>query len=94
MEKHTNEILCCRFNQDGQLLATAGFDPYIFLWEIKQDVSFIQKMAIHKNAATSLSWSNFDSDILFSSSADRSISVFDLNKNERIKKFAGSSIIN
>jgi WD40 repeat protein len=31
---HTGEIQCIKFSKDGNILASAGFDQHIYLWDI------------------------------------------------------------
>ena len=31
---HDGEVFCCKFNRDGKIIATAGFERKIFLWNV------------------------------------------------------------
>ncbi len=91
---HSGEVYCCKFSPDGNLLATAGHDKHIMVWDLFNDCRNSLHIRGHKNAILDLKWSS-DSSQLFTASADKSVGVFDVEGGKKVKKFlAHEEIVN
>jgi len=87
---HSSTILCSKFSNDGDLMASAGFDRDVLIWRVYNDCENFSVLKGHKNAVLDLHWST-DSSKLYTASADKSVSVWDMNTHQRQKKFTGHS---
>ena len=47
---HSSTVLCSKFSPDGTLLATAGLDKDILIWDIYDNCKNFSQMSGHKNA--------------------------------------------
>lgn len=91
---HAAEIYSVKFSPNGRLLATAGFDKMIFLWEVYNECFNNAVMKGHTNAILELQWST-DGTRLYTASADKNVAIWDAETCKRIKKFSGhSSFVN
>lgn len=89
---HTGEVYCCRFSPDANFLATAGHDKHILIWDIFGNCANIGHLRAHKNAILSLCWSS-DSSMIFTSSADKTLGVTDVETCKKSKKMTGHTEI-
>ncbi|ODV86433.1 hypothetical protein CANARDRAFT_6905 [[Candida] arabinofermentans NRRL YB-2248] len=97
-------ILTTRFNTTGDYIATGNSNKNITIWKVpdnKTNENIIENIeyenyshCFFKSAVTCLRWSSIDPNQIFASSADKSISIIDLNKGLKIKTFKDNSIIN
>lgn len=85
---HDSEVFCCKFSPDGNLLASAGFDRKINLWNVYGECENWTTLAGHTGAILDLRFSHDGSEIV-TGSTDKAIMVWDLNACERVKKFKG-----
>lgn len=85
---HKAEIYGCKFNPDGQTLASVGAERQIFLWNVYDDCKNYSILPGHKGSILDVHYSN-DGGKLYTSSTDKSIMVWDVNqgKIERSNKF-------
>lgn len=65
-----------QYNNSTKLLATAGMDKQILIWNPKDSYENILTLKSHTNAVTTLSWSYMDH--LITGSADKSICNWDV----------------
>lgn len=95
LNSHKGELYSGRFSREGLLYATAGFDKVINIWDVfDEKCKNIFTLDGHSNAVTDLSWS-YDDSIIASSSADKSIMLWDVYKTTRIKKLKEhSNVVN
>lgn len=83
---HKGEIFTAKFSNQGFLYASAGFDRNLMVWEVfEENCKNITTMHGHNNAILELVWSQDDSKI-FTCSADKTVSIWDLYESRRIKK--------
>lgn len=83
---HESEVFCCKFSPDGDILASAGFDRKICLWNVFGECENWTTLVGHTGAILDLRFSNNGSEI-YTCSTDKSILVWDLNTGERVKKY-------
>lgn len=110
LDAHSGPIYTAKFNEDGTFIASGGTDRTIKLWNLEKldtDVDDIQEgkqeenindgvyeEQICKSAITWLQWSNLEDSHIFVSSADKTCSIFDLNKSIKIKTFKHPACVN
>ncbi|KAI9293277.1 WD40 repeat-like protein [Neoconidiobolus thromboides FSU 785] len=88
------EIFCAQFNSTGNIIASAGFDKNIVLWNVYGEISNYGKLSGHKGAILDLQWSADNSKIITGSS-DKTVGVFDIESGSLIKRFKGhQSVVN
>jgi len=85
LEGHRSHIYSCRFNPNGKILASAGHDRDIFLWDCTDKCKNISLFRGHKNAVLQLCWHR-NGDILLTASTDLTAAVWDVNMETRIKQ--------
>ena len=85
---HGGEVYCVKFSNDGNMLATAGFDKQILLWDIYNECTNVSILKGHTNAVLELHWST-DNARIYTGSADKTVAIWDVETNKRIKKFTG-----
>lgn len=56
---HEGEIFCCKFSPDGNILATAGFDRKILLWNVYGECENWSTLLGHSGAIVDLKF-NYD----------------------------------
>ncbi|XP_046908819.2 WD repeat, SAM and U-box domain-containing protein 1 [Dermatophagoides farinae] len=75
---HNANVNCCKFSMDGSLLASAGGDKMVIVWDPKIG-QMIHRLDGHKRYVTSCAFSD-DNQLLASGSNDQTIIVWHLNK--------------
>ncbi|XP_075678127.1 WD repeat, SAM and U-box domain-containing protein 1-like [Dermatophagoides pteronyssinus] len=75
---HDANVNCCKFSMDGSLLASAGGDKMVIVWDPKIG-QMIHRLDGHKRYVTSCAFSD-DNKLLASGSNDQTIIVWHLNK--------------
>lgn len=96
LEAHTKPILAIAFSPDGMLLATAGEDSKIALWNMETGGESAE-MHDHKADITGLSF-NPDSKLLVSSSGyfrgndDNSVRMWDVSETSQILQFTQHAV--
>lgn len=86
---HKSDVYTTRFSPSGDLLASAGNDRQVLIWDIfdpqcRNTVSFKG----HGGSVLEVAWTR-DSSTLFSCSADKTLCSWDLAQGVRVKKFRG-----
>jgi Prp8 binding protein len=93
LEGHTQAIFSIAFDATGQHLASASLDRSILLWDVYNDNKNYSMLSGHKNGVTQVCWSK-DNKII-SSSADKTIGIWDAHKSIRLRKFTShENIVN
>lgn len=91
---HGGEVYTGKFHPEGSLLASAGFDRQIYLWNVYGECDNVSVMAGHTGAIVQLCF-NPDGDTIFTASTDKTIGVWDTMTGERIKRMKGhTSFVN
>lgn len=89
---HKGPAHSCRFSPDGKLLATAGFDRNLFLWDIFSDnCENICSKQIHSHSIQQLQW--LDKTSVVSVSVDKTARLFDVASETVIIKWSEHSKI-
>lgn len=85
IEGHKDSLFSGVLNQDGTLLATAGYDRQIMLWELPSG-RLLKTLTGHNGAIYDL---DFDASgkILASASADETIKIWNVETGERLDTF-------
>lgn len=92
---HEGVVSTGKFNENGNYLATGGYDKYINIWKLPTDEDEqcnIWCSQAHKNAVTCLRWTKDDN--LISSSADLTLAFWDSETGDKIRNCKNNSIIN
>jgi len=92
---HMSEIFAAKFHPDGKILASAGTERQIYLWNVFGECEnyFLFKGA-HTGAILDL---HFDTDgsTMFTASTDKTVGMFDMETGERVKRMKGhNGIVN
>jgi hypothetical protein len=75
---HTGDIRVLRWAPNGMLLASAGADQNIFLWDVRQKVAaMLARYEAHQNEILALCWSP-DSKLFAASANDATISLWEV----------------
>lgn len=83
---HKGEIYSGKFSNQGFLYASGGYDRNLMVWEVfEESCKNLTTMHGHNNAILELVWSQDDSKI-FTCSADKTVSVWDVYESKRLKK--------
>lgn len=83
---HQAAVYNIKFDSTGSFLASVGHDKRLFLWDIFDECKNILATQIHKNAILDLRWS-IDDNYIYTCSADKTVSIFDLGQSQKVKKF-------
>lgn len=91
---HDGPVLSARFSSDGESIASGGLDKNILLWKLPTNENDQSPnygvLQGHKGAVTSLNWV-LDSNI-FSTSADNTVSFWDAETGQRLRKGIGHEL--
>lgn len=91
---HEGEIYCCEFSTRENILASAGFDKKIFLWNLDNECENWATIGGHNGAILGLKFTNDGSEIV-TCGTDRQICIWDLATLERAKRYKGhKNIVN
>ncbi|ODV90567.1 hypothetical protein CANCADRAFT_26852 [Tortispora caseinolytica NRRL Y-17796] len=83
---HKDALWCCRFDPTGTLLATAGVDRSILIWNIQDGLNTTHVPAL-KGIVTDMQWSR-DSTCIFAAAAS-TLKTYDLETGTSIRTFRG-----
>ena len=81
-EGHRDIMFDAEFSPDGKLIATAGYDRKIILWDAKEKKA-IRTIDVHNGAIFDLAF-NSDGTVLASASADETIKLWRVSDGERL----------
>jgi WD40 repeat protein len=85
IEAHNDTLYTAVLSPDGKLLATAGYDRVIMLWDVA-DGSLLRKLEGHNGAIYDLDF-NADGQVLASASADETVKIWRVHDGERLDTF-------
>jgi len=85
---HKDSLYCARLSPDGMLLATAGYDNAIKLWNVA-DGTELKTLDGHNGAVFELAFRP-DGKVLASASGDRTVKLWDVATGERLDTFKES----
>ncbi|CAF0704692.1 unnamed protein product [Brachionus calyciflorus] len=85
---HESEIFCVKFSPDGSIVASAGHDRKIFLWNVYGECENWACLGGHNGAITDLKFLKDGSEIV-TCATDKNIFIWDVQTLERIKRFKG-----
>lgn len=89
---HTQEVLCTKFSQKGDLIASGSADRSILLWNSFGDCENYAELKGSKGAVLDLQWSN-DARSLYAACADFEVSTWDVHSGTRIRRHTGHEAI-
>ena len=87
-EGHSGEVFTARFDPSGQYIASGSMDKNILLWRTTGSCENYGILTGHKSAVLDLHWSR-DSQVIYSASADLTISSWNVETGERIRRHTG-----
>jgi len=91
---HAGEVYAAKFHPGGNLLASAGFERQILLWNVYGECDNINVMSGHTGAIVQLTF-NQSGDTLYTASVDKTVGMFDSMTGQRIKRMKGhTSFVN
>lgn len=85
---HSGEVFTARFDPTGQHVASGSMDKNILLWNTSGSCDNYGILTGHKSAVLDLHWSR-DSQVIYSASADMTISSWNVETGERIRRHTG-----
>ena len=88
LEMETKNIQCLSFNPQNQILAIAGKDKNIQLWDWQNNKEIVTFNKAHRMGINTLTFSH-DSKKLVSSGSDKTIKIWDIEKQEEICSLSG-----
>lgn len=109
LDAHSGPIYTAKFNEDGSFIASGGTDCTVKLWNLETlnteegddeekteagGAGGVYEEHVCDSALTWLQWSRLEDSHLFISSADHTATIFDLNKNAKIKTFHHPACVN
>jgi len=87
------EVNSVKFSDCGNYLCSGGYDKQIFIWDIYHpDCQNVGTLKGHNNAIMDLCWSA-NSETLYSASADKCGSIWDLHTLTRVRKLKSHTAI-
>jgi len=90
LRAHTSKVVCCHFSSDGKLLASAGHDKKVVLWNM-DTLKLESTLQEHNSPITDVRFSP-NSNHLASSSFDKTVRVWDANNPScSLRTFIGHS---
>nr|ACO14933.1 WD repeat-containing protein 57 [Caligus clemensi] len=85
---HEGEIYSAKFHPEGNVLASAGFDRQIFLWNVYGECENYGLITGHTGAILDLHFSG-DGSYIYTASTDKTVGIFDSTTGQRIKRLKG-----
>ena len=82
LDKHSDEVWYLQFSHDGSMLATAGKDQAVLIYDIST-LSIIHRLMDHDKEVTHITWSPDDSKLI-SCSMDQNARVWDVAVSQRV----------
>ncbi|KAK3049299.1 hypothetical protein LTR09_009477 [Extremus antarcticus] len=85
---HSGEVFCARFDPSGAHIASGSMDREILLWNSSGQCANYGILTGHKSAVLDLHWSR-DSQVVYSTGADMTVTSWNLETGERIRRHTG-----
>lgn len=73
---HDGAVLSLKFNPAGDVIASAAFDKFVYLWNVRGECENFMVLKGHKNAILELHWTP-DGERLLTASPDKSVRAWD-----------------
>jgi len=83
---HAAEVFCCKFGPYGDILASAGFDRQIYLWNVFGDCENLCCLSGHTGAILQLQFTK-DGKNVVTCSTDKTMALWDLEAGTRVRRF-------
>lgn len=94
LQGHSDEILSCQFSNNGKYVISGGMDNGVLLWDVFDECKNKGVFGPLKTAVTEVKFSQ-DDQFLYASSADGTISYFDIHTKNKLRKIqADKKIVN
>jgi len=85
-------VYCFGFSPAGDVCASAGVEKAVYLWDVYGECQNYNVLRGHSNAVTQLSWLA-DGRQLATSSADKTVMLWDCHKGRRKRKWTGHGAV-
>merc|ERR1711894_191334 len=89
---HQGEIYTAKFHPEGNVIASAGFERNIFMWNVYGECENYHVInAAHAGAILQLCF-NEDGNHFYTASTDKTVGVFDTHTGQRVKRLKGHTL--
>merc|ERR1712045_991678 len=89
---HQGETYTAKFHPEGNVIASAGFERNIFMWNVYGECENYHVInAAHAGAILQLTF-NEDGNHFYTASTDKTVGVFDTHTGQRVKRLKGHTL--